>query len=381
MKWKKMQYFNDYNFQLLTDGKEAFPEIISCIEQAKSSVLINMFIWRDDVIGNRIAEAVLSAADRGVKVDISVDRYGVVLEKSEECKKSFFHKTQTASERFKIRFLEWIYPMKGAPKRARDEESGLYRSIMAHPNITVSRDTFKADHSKYYVIDGEILFLGGINIEDKENGADLQGRVYQDYMVKMVGKEYVNAFFDKLEKGEDTPKEYSFGINRKALGVFEMEERYLDLIRSAKEELTIHMAYFSPLPQFLDAITDAHRRGVRVTVVIPEQANYQNDSNRRAVRTLMKKTDDGIFLYFTPKMAHTKLVANEKWISLGSTKITKKAFGQLDELNLFVKRNASAFCDAIFKSMAENEAQAKCILTHKEISYRRVLACLEGFVV
>ena len=112
-----------------------------------------------------------------------------------------------------------------------------------------------------------------------------------------------------------------------------------------------------------------------------KQANYQNDSNRRAVRTLMKKTDDGIFLYFTPKMAHTKLVANEKWISLGSTNITKKAFGQLDELNLFVKRNASAFCDAIFKSMAENEAQAKCILTHKEISYRRVLAFLEGFLV
>ena len=76
---------------LLVNGKNAFPEIIRCIENAQISIEINMFIWRDDEIGNRMANAVLSAADRGVKVCISVDRYGVVLEKSEESKKSFFH--------------------------------------------------------------------------------------------------------------------------------------------------------------------------------------------------------------------------------------------------------------------------------------------------
>ena len=50
------------DFTLLIDGKRAFPEIISCIENAKKSVYINIFIWRDDIIGNRMGEAVLKAA-------------------------------------------------------------------------------------------------------------------------------------------------------------------------------------------------------------------------------------------------------------------------------------------------------------------------------
>ena len=71
---------------LLVNGKAAFPEIIRCIEQAKASIEINMFIWRDDNLGNRMAEAVLAAANRGVKVFLSIDRYGVVLESAKRAK-------------------------------------------------------------------------------------------------------------------------------------------------------------------------------------------------------------------------------------------------------------------------------------------------------
>ena len=107
-------------FTLLTDGKEAFPAILEAIGQAQRTVLINMFIWRDDAIGNAMARAVLDAAERGVSVTLSVDRYGVVLEKCEENKRSFFHKKQSLSERIKISTLELLYPMKGTPKRAPD---------------------------------------------------------------------------------------------------------------------------------------------------------------------------------------------------------------------------------------------------------------------
>ena len=65
---------------LYNSGKETFPALIDAINAAKVSLDINMFIWRDDAIGNEMAEAVLAAAERGVKVTISVDRYGVVLE-------------------------------------------------------------------------------------------------------------------------------------------------------------------------------------------------------------------------------------------------------------------------------------------------------------
>ena len=152
---------------LLVNGSRAFPEIIRCIEEARDSVEINMFIWRDDRIGNRMAQAVLAAAERGAKIYISVDRYGVVLEKCEEAKRSFFHKEQTLTEKCKSRLLEAIYPDIAEPGAVPDEYTPLYRQIMAHPNITVSAGVFKADHSKFYIIDDRILFLGGVNFEDK----------------------------------------------------------------------------------------------------------------------------------------------------------------------------------------------------------------------
>ena len=370
------------DFTLLVDGKNAFPEIIRCIENARRSVYINMFIWRDDAIGNRMAQAVLAAADKGARVYVSVDRYGVVLEKAEECKRSFFHKKTSLTEKLKIRALELLYPMKNAPRRAKDEETELYKALISHPNVTVSRDVFKADHSKYYIIDDEILFLGGINIEDKENGSDMQGREYGDYMAKLAGAEYVAAFRAKLNDGVDVSQEYFFGANIKGeKRRFEMEARYLEMIDSARERLHITMAYFTPLAPFVDALVRAHERDVHITLILPEHANYQDDSNRRTACKLLKATDGGIEVFFSPKMLHTKLMINDDLISFGSTNITKKAFGQLDELNLFVKNTDSTFRDTLMESVEADMRGAKRVNHYREIKYNRLLAFLEGFIV
>ena len=368
--------------ELLVDGSRAFPEIIRAIDGAAVSVEINMFIWRDDGIGNRMAQAVAEAADRGVQVEISVDRYGVVLEKCEEAKRSFFHKEQTTGEKFSAALLGLMYPRTCGRGTVRDESSPLYRRIMDHPNIRVSRDVFKADHSKYYIIDDEILFLGGVNIEDKENGRDRRGRVYGDYMAKLRGREYVRAFREKLATGRNLREELFFGLNiKEPVRRFEMEGLYLDLINGAREELHITMAYFSPLEPFLEAIIAAHRRGVRVTILIPEEANFQNDSNRRTMRKLLTATKGGIGVYLSPRMLHTKLVMNEEWISFGSTNITRKAFAQLNELNLFVPNSDSEFQRAMRRSVRHDLQEARQVTRAGEIQYNRLIAFMESFVV
>ena len=112
------------DFTLLVDGKNAFPAIISEIEKAEKSLEINMFIWRDDEIGNRLAECVLRAADRGVDVFCSVDRYGSIFEHAEEAKKSFFHKSTSLTEKIKIKSLQFFYPENRSKTLICDEESG-----------------------------------------------------------------------------------------------------------------------------------------------------------------------------------------------------------------------------------------------------------------
>lgn len=370
------------SIKLLINGESAFPEIIQCIEHAKSSIEINMFIWRDDNIGNKIAMAILNAAERGVKVHLSIDRYGVVLEKSEEYQKSFFHKTQTFSEKIKIKTLQFMYPENSKKGYIKDEYSEIYTRIMEHPNIIVNADEFKADHSKYYIIDDKILFVGGINIEDKENGCDMNGKVYGDYMVKLNGKEYVDVFKHKIKTGQNILDDLSFGINiKKPTRIFEMEQLYLDLISNAKTELHITMAYFSPLKNFIDAIIDAYNRGVNISILIPEKANFQNDSNRLAIRKLLKATNGQIEVYLSPKMLHTKLVTNDAYISLGSTNITKKAFTQLNELNLFIKRTESNLEQELTASINEDIKGAQRVYRYQDISYNPLIAFLEGFFV
>ena len=141
------------------------------------------------------------------------------------------------------------------------------------------------------------------------------------------------------------------------------------------------MAYFSPLKHFVEAILAAHRRGVRVTIVIPERANFQNDSNRRTVATLLKQSGGGIRIYFSPRMLHTKLVMNEQYISFGSTNITKKAFEQLNELNLFVPNVDSEFQRTLLESITADIREAQPVASHREVEYNHLLAWMEGFMV
>ena len=80
-------------------------------------------------------------------------------------------------------------------------------------------------------------------------------------------------------------------------------------------------------------------------------------------------------------IATEKMIINEKYVSFGSTNITKKAFGQLSELNLFVKNNNSKFIKELYADVEKNCSLARKINNYEEIKYNRLLAFFEGFLV
>ena len=244
------------NSTLLVDGAAAFEEILYCVDSARSFILINMFIWRDDAIGNRLAHAVLRAANRGVHITISADRVGMVLELCEENEKSFFHAHPRPDEMFKIGMLRRCYPKNRAKAKADHTCSGLLEKLLSHPNIVVDSNRKKNDHSKFYIMDDRILIFGGVNVEDKECGSDCIGRVYQDYMLKLEGAAHVRAFLDKPEQNRNTSDAYYFRMNNKTItpASFEMQQSFLSIINGAQKELVIVMAYFSPIRSIIRAI-------------------------------------------------------------------------------------------------------------------------------
>ena len=372
-----------HNSTLLVDGSAAFDEILSCIDAAQSSISINMFIWRDDTIGNKLARAVLQAADRGVHVTISIDRVGMVLERCEESERSFFHTTPNIVELFKIWFLRISYPANRSRNKSAQCFSELPQKILSHPNITVDKNRQKNDHSKYYIFDDRILIFGGINVEDKECGSDCAGRVYQDYMLKLEGAEHVRAFLDKLEQNRNTlDAAYCFRMNNKTLdpAVFEMQECFLSIINSAQKELVIVMAYFAPVPAVVQAIIAAWKRGVHIQILIPEHANFQNNSNRRTMRILMKRSCNEIQVFLSPKMVHTKLIYSENTIMFGSCNITNRAFRQLDEVDIELKNDNTPLTNHIKESVAENLALSELIYDYRQIGYIPAIAYIESLL-
>ena len=372
----------DEEIRLLCDGKEAFPELLSCIQTAKTSIFINMFIWRNDAIGKAIARELITAANRGVQITIQKDRYGISCEYSEEDQTSMFHSTPTAYETASIRILEWLYNRDLYGNEHTGLTEPLAAQLLSHPNVTVSCEDTRKDHSKFYIFDETVLILGGINIEDKENGQDRAGRVYRDFMIRITGKNWVESFLN-YRKGTETPALFKGNV-KKPVRFFHVKDAYLDLIQQAEKELTILMAYFSPIPEFMNAIEQALDRGVQVRILIPARANFDDDTNKRTASILYRyaeETGRQLALFLSPDMTHTKFLMSEKMICLGSCNITRNAFDTLDEMNVVYPNDNSRFAKRANEQANDIIAGAKRVTSIRELAYHHGRAMLERTVM
>ncbi len=387
---KKETFKNEINtsdnvcsFSLLETGRNAFPEIINQIRLATKEIMIHMFIWREDWIGLEIAKELLEAADRGILITIEKDRYGLILEYAEESQRSFCHRP-ALPDRVQINILRLIYNRDLYGKRLQTGRSTLYRKLKEHPNV-IMRDSIRTiDHSKFYIFDRRTMILGGINIEDKEYFRDSRGRVYYDYMVKISDPEIISQFLHKREFPQ--MKDNMFLINtNEPVRCFELKKSFLELIDAAESELTILMAYFAPEKEIISAIYRALERGVHVKILIPRNANFNNDTNRLTVSKLFRsRHTQGIgklSVYMTNYMLHAKLLMNEKRIITGSCNINQKSFTRLGELCVAVNNDDSPFAHQVRTSIEYLFRNSSCINDRDDIRFNHFMAVLETTVM
>ncbi len=58
------------DIHLLAGGEVAFERILRRIDEARTTIYLRCFSWRDDETGGTVAQALLRAAERGVKITI-----------------------------------------------------------------------------------------------------------------------------------------------------------------------------------------------------------------------------------------------------------------------------------------------------------------------
>jgi len=219
------------------------------------------------------------------------------------------------------------------------------------------------DHRKLLVVDGEIAFLGGINISSVYSSGSSIGRRHRavdatsgwrDTDVRIAGP--VAAEFEKLfnqtwEKQQGKP--LAAGPPRvippqghdivRAVGSTPDDPfslMYLTLISAitnAQEQVSITNAYFVPDPQLMKALLDAAGRGVDVRLVLP--ATSDSSSAYYAGRShYAQLLEAGVKIYERRgAVLHVKTaIVDGVWSCVGSSNLDWRSALDNDEINAVI---------------------------------------------
>ncbi len=325
----------DSTIKILDHGQEAFDHIFHRIDCARKSIQVGCFVWRDDETGRLTARHLLSAADRGVSVQIRKDAMGAIYEYFDPNMLSFFHKKLSLSDRARVEGLCAVYGH-GSPRKQRP--SPLAQALAAHPNIELHTNEKIYDHSKVFVFDEETIIVGGMGMGD-----DFRSR-WVDFMVELDHPRYVERF--RAHRLGPRPVDWDdaidFVVNVFLPGGgkrFDVLPTRLAAISAARRSIIMEMAYLGD-SRITDALVSALDRGLRVELLVSGRANIQHDLNLRTIAELFRRTryPELFHPYLHPRMLHSKLmIFDEAQAQIGSTNCTTVSHDGFEETDVWIR--------------------------------------------
>ncbi|MCB1965371.1 MAG: cardiolipin synthase ClsB, partial [Candidatus Accumulibacter sp.] len=246
----------------------------------------------------------------------------------------------------------------------------VYRPDIAR--FQLRRHRLRRLHRKLAVIDGEIAFVGGINVIDDLN-TPFQIPPRYDYAVRVEGPLLVPiqqaqhrlweivlwaklnrryrvarpAQTDPGPRGEQTA---AFLVRDNILHRRDIEDAYLEAIAAARHDILLANAYFLPGRRFRRALQDAAKRGVRVAILLQGRVEYR--LLHYATQALYGRLlGAGIRVFeYRRSFLHAKVaVIDSHWATVGSSNIDPFSLLLAREANIVVKD--SMFADGLRQSL------------------------------
>lgn len=297
--------------QILTTTEDTMQSLINDINQAKESIEIVFYIWHAGGMPDDVAEALMSAARRGVRCRLMIDSAG------------------------SFRFLRSPYP-----KRMQEAGIVVVESLKVNIFRLFLRRMDLRQHRKMVMIDNYIAYTGSMNMVDprffKQDAGVGQ---WVDLMARMEGPVatvmgIVYACDWEMETGERILPEkpvhnviasdevgHSVHIIPSGPGFPEdmIHQALLTAVYSSRKQLVLTTPYFVPSDDLLHAICTAAMRGVDVSVILPAK----NDSTMvewASKSFFTELLEAGVKIYqFTDGLLHTKSVIVDSQLSLVGT--------------------------------------------------------------
>lgn len=373
--------------RLHVGGDKSTDAILERIRSATQSIEIWMFVWVDDATGNQVAEALLQAAQRGVKILIHKDQCGVMFERGVSPGQSFFHKERIRfRDAFGAALMRWGYPG-GTRKRVKQIANPTADALLQHPNVTVERRP-RYDHSKVFIFDDECLILGGVNISNTSR------HEFHDYMVEVGSRLLVGRFRERIagrEKHElplGASVDFFFNVVRQSRGrKLEVAAVMRHMLESAQREIVIQMAYFGD-ERLTDAIVAAAQRGVQVAILTSERPDVQHDLNYAILRDILRRSPAQSVRVYLSRLTHAKLIhVDRSRTFLGSANMNTTGTIKLGESNIYVNDGdgssgslQSQFTIDLRVQLLRDMHESVRITSPQQLRVRKLKAWLESHV-
>lgn len=318
--------------EIFTEGGKKFEALLRDIRAAKSYINLQYYIFADDEIGTRVAEALMERARAGVKVRVIYDHIGSI-----SVKNSFFKRMREAGIEV-FPFFRVVFPM------------------------FATRINWR-NHRKLVIIDGNIGYIGGMNIADRyiDGGKfDLWRDTHLRIVGPAVGALQYSFAVDWRFMGQELIEEgvcagQSCDLNNLAPGV-ETTEAAMHLLTSgptsqwsniaymllkaignAKKRVYIQTPYFLPTEALLKTLQAAAIARIDVRVMIPAHSDslILTYASRSYIQECLRA---GVKIYlFNAGMLHSKVViVDDEFSSVGSANIDFRSFEHNFEGNMFI---------------------------------------------
>lgn len=315
---------------LLMSGQEKFDDMFQAIRQARSSVHLEYFNFRNDSIASLLFRLLAQKAKEGVEVRALFDGFG----------------NDSNNRPLKCKHL----------KQMRSVGIEIYEFDPV--NFPWVNHVFHRDHRKIVVIDGKIAYTGGMNVADYYiNGTevvsewrDMHCRIEGDEVNtlqkiflrmwnKVTGQNVYGAKYYRGYHGAD----YITGLKpdtcctagKKMVGIINREPRvtnkiirkfYTDAINEAKDSIKLVNPYLTLNNTLKRALRNAVKRGVKVEIMVSAHSDIPltPDCVFYNVHNLMQHGVD-VWIY-KKGFHHTKIImVDGRFCTVGSANLNARS--------------------------------------------------------
>ncbi|MDD7735750.1 MAG: phospholipase D-like domain-containing protein [Bacilli bacterium] len=353
----KMTYYNDIYY--FTDGNDYYQKLLSDINNAKRSINIEMYIFRDDEFGNTLLDLLLNKAKQEVKVKILYDPNGNITNKRRWLKK------------------------------------------YSHPNIQIVK-TFSfyyrirnfnyRNHKKIIVIDGEYAYLGGFNFgleyasneEKVEPFRDTQIKIYGEGVVEIQRQFYIDFYYAyslsfPLVNLDIDKEDFQCKITHKLLPLQIISSSYsirenikrsrIKMLNLAKKEVYIQSPYFILDPLMNETLKLLLFSKVKVNIMIPLKYD-QKIPFCATLANVRELYNLGARIYLYDGFIHSKvLIVDELYLVVGSSNFDIRSFSlNLEADALIYSKNEVYRYKNIFMTDVINSLEYSPIIEEKMFS-------------